>query len=320
MKNPLALTLQRTLRPVVCLLLALLFISAPTVKAGEAQLILVLSAQESDPFVQVRKAFEKNLSQHLPDARFLYHQVERGVDIDDSEIYSKTLEQHPSAVLALGADSATYAQKHFPDSPQVATMLLNDSFLQQSTNHKAILLHFPAEIQLRWLSRFLPQAKRIGILYDPAQNSDWVKEAEAAAQGLGLEIIGFEASSAKKLQTGLKFIGKKADALLAIPDQTVYSGKTAKQVLLFTFRNRIPFVGLSTPWVKAGALYALEADYRDLGRQAAEVIRKNLAGASSPEAITYPQKISYKINKKSIDHLHLEIDPALINGASKVFN
>ncbi|MCD6581287.1 MAG: hypothetical protein J7K90_05755 [Desulfuromusa sp.] len=50
----------------------------------------------------------------------------------------------------------------------------------------------------------------------------------------------------------------------------VLNPKTAKNILLFSFRNKIPFIGLSNAWVKAGALYALERDYDDIGQQSAE--------------------------------------------------
>ncbi|UCE92883.1 MAG: hypothetical protein JSV73_08635, partial [Flavobacteriaceae bacterium] len=135
----------------------------------------------------------------------------------------------------------------------------------------------------------------------------------------GIEIVAVEVSTPKQLISGLKHINNNADVLLAIPDQTVYSGKTAKQVLLFTYRNRIPFVGLSASWVKAGALYALEVDYRDLGRQAAELVKENLAGTSPGNSISYPEKVTYSVNNKMVDYLHLEINPDMIENASRVF-
>jgi putative ABC transport system substrate-binding protein len=228
-------------------------------------------------------------------------------------------EQRPSAIFSLGTRAAESAQTVFPDDPLVAAMILKESSFKRIKDHTGIPLQFSAETQLHWLKKFLPEAKRVGILYDPALNSDWVKEAENAAQKTGNEIIAFEVSTPKQLKSGLKHIGNNADVLLAIPDQTVYSGKTSKHVLLYTYRNRIPFVGLSAPWVKAGALYALGVDYRDLGRQAAELIKKNLDGGAFENAISPPEKVTYTINSKIKDYLHLKISPDLIKGASRIF-
>ena len=317
MRNVSAVTLCRGVKLLICLLL--LFFYASDIKAQDSPFILVLSSQESEPYVQARKGFEEQLTKSFPNADFLYHQVVKGEKVAPSQVFSGTKAQHPAAILSLGISAAEYAQTSFPDYPLVAAMLLKKSTLKRRKDHSGILLHFTVKMQLLWLSRFLPEAKRVGILYDPALNSDWVKEAENSAQDMGFEIIALGASTPKELQSGLKNISKKADVLLAIPDQTVYSGKTAKQVLLFTYRNRIPFVGLSAPWVKAGALYALEVDYRDLGRQAAELIKKNLEGTPPKTDMSHPEKITYSVNSKIIDHLHLEIDPDLIKGASRVF-
>ncbi|MFO0732606.1 MAG: ABC transporter substrate binding protein [Nitrospiraceae bacterium] len=51
---------------------------------------------------------------------------------------------------------------------------------------------------------------------------------------------------------------------------------TAEPILLSTFRNKIPLAGLSTSWVKAGALYALDRDYLDIGSQCGEIAGKIL--------------------------------------------
>jgi putative ABC transport system substrate-binding protein len=131
--------------------------------------------------------------------------------------------------------------------------------------------------------------------------------------------VPFAINSAKQLKAGLKHISRNADVLLAIPDQTVYSGKTAKEVLLFSYRNRIPFIGLSASWVKAGALYALGIDYRDLGRQAAELANNILAGTPPEKTSSYPDKIIYTMNSRTMDHLHLNINNDLIKGSAKVF-
>jgi putative ABC transport system substrate-binding protein len=183
-----------------------------------------------------------------------------------------------------------------------------------------LLVQFPVEDQLQWLQKFLPKVQRIGILYNPEQNSHWIKEAEQAALGKNIKIVPFEVTSAKQLKAGLKYINRNADVLLAIPDQTVYSGKTAKEVLLFSYRNRIPFVGLSTSWVKAGALYALGVDYRDLGRQAAGLAKNLFEGKSRKNTLfSHPEKTIYTLNTKTMEHLRLEIDNDLINGSAKIF-
>ncbi len=94
----------------------------------------------------------------------------------------------------------------------------------------------------------------------------------------------------------------------------------AQAILLYSFRNRMPFSGLSASWVKAGALYALERDYEDMGAQCAEMAEKVARGrrpASLPPA--KPRKVVYTLNLKTAEHLKLSLPPELVEGAAEVY-
>ncbi|MBM4256658.1 MAG: hypothetical protein FJ147_12275 [Deltaproteobacteria bacterium] len=108
--------------------------------------------------------------------------------------------------------------------------------------------------------------------------------------------------------------------LWGIADQTVLSPRTAEPILLFSFRNRIPFAGLSTSWAKAGALYALDRDYKDVGTQCGElalkILRGTPAGTLPPQT---PRKVAYALNLKTAEHMKLSLPQPLIDGAQQVF-
>ncbi|MCK5662127.1 MAG: hypothetical protein KAI17_01505, partial [Thiotrichaceae bacterium] len=206
------------------------------------------------------------------------------------------------------------------NSPLLATMILTDKTLKNSSNATAVLLRTSPYKQLEWLKHILPKARRVGILYDPNINQLWVDEAKVAATELNLEILAVAIKSAKELPAALKSLGRKADSILGIADKTVYSGKIAKSVLLFSFRNRIPFVGLSAAWVKAGALYALDWDYKALGHQCAAIALTLLDGAIANEIEPqFPEKSIYLLNLKTAKHMKLKLSETLIDGASKIY-
>jgi len=302
-----------------CLLLATLMFFAQPAKAQESPLVLLLSNQQSGPYNLTMEAFKERLAQYLPQAEYMFHLTDNAAKISPSQLVSKDTKAPPAFIFSLGTKTATIAQNTFPDTPVLATMILRETVLDPKTNNTIILVQFSVEVQLQWLQKFLPRVRRVGILYNPDQNSHWIKEAEKVSQGKNIEIVPFAINSAKQLKAGLKYISRNADVLLAIPDQTVYSGKTAKEVLLFSYRKRIPFIGLSSSWVKAGALYALGIDYRDLGRQAAELANNILTGKSVGKTSVYPEKIIYTLNSRTMDHLRLDINDDLIKGSAKVF-
>jgi putative ABC transport system substrate-binding protein len=122
------------------------------------------------------------------------------------------------------------------------------------------------------------------------------------------------------MSTGaLESLASHADVLWGIADPVVLNSQTAQPILLFSLRNRIPFIGLSLTWVKAGALYALDRDYTDIGMQCGElalqVIQGKPAGTLPPAP---PRKAVYSVNLKTAHQLKVEIPRDLVQGAQSV--
>ena len=288
----------------------LLWLATGALQAQVKPLIVIINDQQALPYQQLIESFKASVSQARPDILIEEY----------SEAKTLPSSVKPSLVLALGSTALSESLQRFSDSTIVVSMILNDRAIQGKANVSAVFIESPALQQLEWHTRLLPGARRVGILYDPENSQDWVDAAKLAAKKLNLEIVAVAVSSIKDMPAALKAIGRQADSILAIPDSTVYSSRTAKAVLLFSFRNRIPFVGLSAAWVKAGALYALDWDYAGVGQQCATMALKKLR-ASTPEVPSHElaQRQVYQLNLKTARQIKLDISQPLIDGASVVY-
>ncbi len=293
--------------------LLLLIVSGAALSADESLVVIIISS-EAKAYQQVTTNFEAEMHKKRPEIQFL--QVSSR-DVKPGLFSIK--DKQPALVFALGSDSVRKASQQLSDRPMLATMILGETVLQGRSHATAITLDMPIAKQLQWHRRLLPEAKRIGVLYNPQNNQQWVDQASKAANRLGLKIVAVSVESPQGITSALKSLSNRADSILAIPDKMVYSSNTAKAVLIFSFRNRIPFVGLSSAWVKAGALYALDWDYSDLGRQSASTALKILNG-TKPDKMksSVPRKIVYQLNMKTAKHMKLEIETKLITAADKV--
>ena len=299
----------------VKLLWLLLLIVSSAALSADAPLVVIIISSEAEAYQQVTKSFEAEVQKKRPEIQFIQmssSDVKKGL--------SSITETQSALVFALGSDSVRKASQQLPDRPMLATMILGNDALQGQTNATAITLDMPIGKQLQWHQRFLPEAKRVGVLYHPESNQEWVDQASKIADKLDLEIVAVKVESPRDISSALKSLNQRVDSILAIPDKMVYSSNTAKAVLLFSFRNRIPFVGLSSAWVKAGALYALDWDYSDLGRQSADIALKILNG-TKPEKIKsdVPAKSVYQLNLKTAKHMKLKINRKLVAAAEKVY-
>jgi putative ABC transport system substrate-binding protein len=298
----------------------MLLIAAPPGMAGDAQAIVVLVSQDAEPYRQALAGVEKALRQRKPNITVTAKHL-AGDQNKAAEAVQEAMRQRALAVVTLGG-VATQAAIRMPSrGPVVAGLVPTAASLKGGSGAiTGVVLEFSAETQFRWLRRFLPNSRTVGVLYNPAENKETVAAAASAAGRQGFTLDAVEVEDPRQLPTALEAIGKRVDVLLGLPDRLILTADTAKQILLLSFRNRVPFVGPSPSWAKAGALYALAWDYEDLGMQCGEMVDRIIQdGATASVAPVGPRKVLYAVNQRTAQHMRLELPEALLRGASELF-
>jgi ABC-type uncharacterized transport system substrate-binding protein len=115
--------------------------------------------------------------------------------------------------------------------------------------------------QLRLARLLLPQAKRIGVLYD-RHSKFMLDELRRIAKPLGLRIIG-RAWPDSRDNRPLLTLMKRSDLLLGLHDTDLYNPKTAKTLLLSSYAQQRAMIGPSTGFVRAGSLASSYSDQTD---------------------------------------------------------
>lgn len=206
------------------------------------------------------------------------------------------------------------------DTPIVASMFLKNNKLMKAKNLTGVTLEVSLETEFLWMQKVLPGARRVAVIYNPEENSEKINLAESVAKKMGLILYAQSVKNPKDLPNALKNVANNADVLWGIPDNLVLNSHTAKEVLLFSFRNSIPFCGLSPNWVEAGALYSLCWDYTDIGRQGGEAALKIMQG-DKPNSVPIvpPRNVLYSLNLRTAKQMKIKISEELISKAHQVF-
>ena len=148
-------------------------------------------------------------------------------------------------------------------------------------------MNVPVEQSIRLFKQLGPNVKRIGVIYNRAKTGYLVRQAQAVAKEQGLELVTREISSPKEVVAALESFQDGIDALWIVPDETVLSQAVVQQMLLFSYRRKIPLLGLSDRHAQMGALFALSfASGEDIGRQAGDLAQAILAGRAAAESRT----------------------------------
>jgi len=280
--------------------------------------ILIIANSSEEPYQQAIAGFKEQLSktQKIKATEIFVSQTS---DLDKA-LALEIRENKPDLIYSLGGESTESAINNTSTIPIVSTMILK-RFSKEVTNMTGVYLNYPLTTQFRWLKKFFFEQRKVAIFFNEEENGAIIQEAKKIADQEGLELVAIPVQSPKELPYALEQLRNNIEIIMAIPDEVAMSPKTAKEVLLASFRNRVPLIGLSDNWVKSGALYALSWDYDDLGRQCAIQSDKLTKGVSIQNVpIEYPRKITYSINTKIAEHLNMDISSALLKNAKLIFN
>ena len=300
----------------ICLGLVVLSVGA----SGEQNASIVVATTRDDgPYAGVVTGVNGTISANRVGTEVVVHSLQSG-GASAVEALRTARRSGRAPILTVGSVATRVALDAPGNAPVIACMVGDSEELGKAKNATGVMLEFPLETQLEWIRRFVPKSQAIGVLYNPSENREQIEKAEVIAKRLGLHLVPREVRRPQDLPDALDSLSREADMLWAVTDKTVLSRQTVQAILLFSFRNRMPFSGLSASWVKAGALYALDRDYEDLGAQCAEMAIKVLNGrkaGSMPAA--RPRKVVYVLNMRTAEHLKLSLPREIVDGAAEVF-
>lgn len=302
----------------ITLVVFILTIVTDVVRA-ESTRIVVLSGQDSKPYQDVLMGLQQSLVK-----QGMTLKVESLTVQGNSEKLQAALQnvKHHGAklVVTLGTQATQAAVREIRNLPILASMIITADDIQSAPNATAVLLDFPLETQLQWVKRIVPNTGSVGVLFNPTENQTKIDAAIKTAKGLGLTLVPRSVETPRALPDALDDVTRTIDTLWSIPDSVVMTPQTAEPILLSTLKSKVALIGLSRTWVKAGALYALDRDYFDIGQQCGEIAVRLLQGTEAKAIpVTFPRKVLYSINLKTAGTLNLELSQDLIRGAEQVF-
>ena len=233
----------------------------------------------------------------------------------------------PRVIVAVGTDATRWAITN-STVPVVFCMVANarQSVMADLTPAKEARVHgvslsIPAQAQLAILKTYLPNVKRVGVIYDPRKSSVVVQDLEEAAARMGLELVREAVTSESSIPEAAGRIAARIDVLWAPVDSSVFNSRSAQFVLTQMLEHKVPVMGFSENMVKAGALLAPVVNYEAVGRQTARLLRDVLRlDGQSPKPIQGPQDFQMMVNGRVLALLGATIPPAAIRQARIINN
>ncbi len=282
----------------------------PVTGGALAQRVLLISSSDAPAFQRATAGSQKGAA----GVAFEAHRLTK----DNHETLARAVARagRDVAVVTLGLLAAELAASAAPAGPMVSCMIPANAGVLP---HHAIRvpIEIPVDAQIAWLGKLLPAARRIGLLFDPAISAQRIDALAPALARAGFSLLLAPVPSAATLPSALERLTGSVDAMLAIPDPTVYTPQASRALLLYSFRNRIPLIGLADAWVRAGALYALDWDFEELGRYCgALAARAVVSGRAPPPAMPRPR---VAVNRRTAEQLGVKWSPELLRTVDRTY-
>ncbi|MDR3550491.1 MAG: ABC transporter substrate-binding protein [Candidatus Babeliales bacterium] len=169
--------------------------------------------------------------------------------------------------------------------------------------------------QIDMLVKLLPNAKTVGLIYNNGEVNSiaFVNIMRTELKNRGLMPIDFAVSSESDLPTAAQMAFLKSDVVLAPTDNMVASSIALLASL--AHKNKKPLIVSDNMLVEYGALASRGVDYKESGKQTAQIAHHVLIEGKKPHEIAIQQAKSNKIyiNKNSLTTLKLSIPESLNN-------
>jgi putative ABC transport system substrate-binding protein len=174
--------------------------------------------------------------------------------------------------------------------------------------------------QLELLKEVVPKLSSVAVMGSSKipGGAQALKETEAAAAALGVQLLYFDIGTANDMESAFKSISQaRADALLVLGGPILNTKRT--QVTEFAVSKRLPATYTRPEFIDAGGLMTYGANYNELYRRAAVYVDKILKGAKPGELpVEQPTKFELVINLKAAKQIGLTIPPSVLARADKV--
>lgn len=261
--------------------------------AAHAQTVKVLSIVDHPALDAIRDGVRAELrAEGYGDDKLKWeYQSAQGNTGTAAQIARKFVGDQPDVIVAIATPAAQAVVASTKSVPVVYSGVTDPLAAQlvkgwgpSGTNVTGVSDKLPLDRQVALIKRVVPNAKTVGMVYNPGEANSVVVVKELkdilAKQGMTLK----EAAAPRTVDIGpaAKSLIGKVDVIYTNTDNNVVSAYEA--LVKVANEAKIPLVAGDTDSVKRGGIAALGINYGDLGRQTGKVVARILKG-EKPGAI-----------------------------------
>ncbi|MBW1786558.1 MAG: hypothetical protein JRK53_08070 [Deltaproteobacteria bacterium] len=271
--------------------------------AGEGKKILVLNSNASvEKYRVAQEAFTEAIVHPVIEIDLAEEKYKKTPEVEDL-LY----DEYPDLVYCIGTKAYVLANKFISERDIVFSSIINWRRLPVAKKTYGVSNELHPEMQLAIYRYIFPGITKIGVLYSPDINRQWLDSMVEAGKGMGVKIVGNTVSNAKYTIEALEELLPEVDALWLISDPTVISNKTViMQIFKACDRQKKPVLSYHEAFTEYGAALIVSVDNPTVGRQAADLTSEIVLNRPVDEKVQLPAGSHIILNRKKADEFGLE--------------
>lgn len=212
-------------------------------------------------------------------------------------------------IIAVGSEALQIVEAERPTVPVICTMILRGTPSPAVSPAATISLDITITSLLARLKVLFPEKTRLGIIRNSALAGLNSVPLPARSQLQGFTVRVVDCIGAEQLLAALDSLKGQVDFVWCLPDGALYNSATIKPLILASLEHRLPLIGFSENFTRAGAAVGIYPDFRDIGMQTGELARQVLDGqpVHAPEG---PRRLKVAVNQSVFRLLGLRYAPA----------
>jgi len=193
----------------------------------------------------------------------------------------------PQLVVAIGTRAARVAKERLSNIPILYCLALRPDQNQLiGPNIGGVAMDVGLSQQFERIRQALPNLRRIGVVYNELTSGSIVREARQYL-GQDIQLVGRPVNTpqqaAREIEDLLSSVLSNQDAFWLLWDSVTTNTANFKRLIALSLRYKVPVIAPARPFVEAGALISVGADYEQAGRQAAMMAQQVLRSEARPE-------------------------------------
>jgi putative ABC transport system substrate-binding protein len=217
--------------------------------------------------------------------------------------------------IAVGIDAVRAVASSGRHAPLLATMTFRaDLENLRSTDGAelklagALWLDLPVSQVVAGLRVIFPGTARLAVVRSPSRSDAGAPSGQVHQLPAGVSVKFVECASAAELLVSLRKLRGQVDFVICLPDSNLYNKTTVEPLILASLEHKLPLVGFSASFTRAGAAVGVYPDFAEVGRQTAAMSERLMSNPSGVHE-EFPRRTTLAVNERVLRLLGREYRP-----------